>query len=83
MPYFNTNDEALAQQFCDCLNNQLGYNGVYYFTRKNPFYAERDGKHQVKINRGQAMRLNVDPKVGCQFTLDEVIELLNRFSTIT
>ncbi|PJC01949.1 MAG: hypothetical protein CO073_02040 [Candidatus Komeilibacteria bacterium CG_4_9_14_0_8_um_filter_36_9] len=78
MPYFNTNSETLAKKLCACLNKQLGYNGVYYFTRKNLFYANKYGKHQVKINKGQAMKLNIDPKIGCEFTEEEIIELLKQ-----
>jgi hypothetical protein len=78
MPYFNTNNENLAQEICDYLNKRLGYDGIYYFTRKNSFYAKKDGKHQVKINQGQAMKLNIEPKIGCKFTEEEIIELLKQ-----
>ena len=76
MPYFNTNDESLAQRLCEKLNKRLGYNGIKYLTSKNETYIKKHGKYQVKINQGQAMNLNIDPEIGCQFSSEEVSDLL-------
>ncbi|MDA3840573.1 MAG: hypothetical protein PF572_05800 [Patescibacteria group bacterium] len=76
MPYFNTNDKELANNFVNLINKKLGYNGAVYFVRVKPEFIEKYGLYRTGLNMGQATKTGIDPKLGSGFTEEEVIELL-------